>query len=92
MPSFDITVLRVDRDEDPTVVEALYLTVEWPWMPREGEGLDITKDLAQTVESVGYGLDGHPTVFIGRVVLDDLQAAQLRKVGWRTTTVRSDRA
>jgi len=37
----------------------------------------------QTVESVGYNLDGHPTVFVGRVVLDDLQAAQLRKAGWR---------
>ena len=92
MPSFDITVLRVDRQENPTVVEALFLTVDWPVMPREGEGLDITEDLAQTVESVGYNLDGHPTVFIGRVVLDDLQAAQLRKVGWRTTIVRSDRA
>jgi len=92
MPSFDITCLRVDRDENPTVIEALFLTVSWPVMPREGEGVDVTEDLAQAVESVGYGLDGHPTVFIGRVVLDDLQAAQLRKVGWRTTIVRSDRA
>ena len=92
MPLFDITFLRVDRDKNPTAMEALFLTVEWPVMPREGEGVDVTEDLAQAVESVGYGLDGHPTVFIGRVVLDDLQAAQLRKVGWRTTTVRSDRA
>lgn len=86
MPVFEIAVRRVDRDQRPTVVEALFLTVDWPVMPREGEGLDISEGLdPQTVESVGYDLDGHPTVFVGRVVLDDLEMQLLRKAGWRVT-------
>ena len=53
-------------------------------MPREGEAAEILEDFeAQTVESVGYGIDGHPLVHLGRVVLDDLQVKQLRKMGWR---------
>lgn len=88
MPTLDITFVRVDRDENPTVIEALFLTVEWPVMPREGEGVEIIEDLeAQTVESVGYGVDGHPLVHLGRAVLDDLQVAQLRKTGWRVVPV-----
>jgi DNA polymerase elongation subunit (family B) len=84
MPLFDIAFMRVDRDEDPTVVEGYSRTVDWPVLPREAEGLDISAELDPvTVESVGYDFDGHPTVFVGRVVLDDLQAAQLRKLGWR---------
>ena len=36
------------------------------------------------MESVGYEVDGEsPLVHLGRVVLDDLQVAQLRKAGWR---------
>ena len=38
---------------------------------------------AQTVESVGYGVDGDPLVHLGRVVLDDLQVRLLLKSGWR---------
>jgi len=67
---------------------AHYLTVDWPYMPREGEGLDVTADLAMTVDSVGYDLDGHnPTVFVGHVMLDDIQMAELRRRGWRSTTI-----
>ena len=83
MPTFDISFMRVDRDEDPTVVESFARTVEWPFLPREGEGLDIGNDCPVTVESVGYDFNGCPNVFVGRIVLDDLQAAQLRKLGWR---------
>ena len=35
------------------------------------------------MESVGYGVDGHPLVHLGRVVLDNLQVKQLSKMGWR---------
>jgi len=83
MPTFDISLMRVDRDQDPTIVEGFFRTVEWPALPCEGEGLDLGNDCPVTIESVGYNFDGHPTVFVGRVVLDDLQAAQLRKLGWR---------
>ena len=84
MPTFDITFMRVDRDEDPTIVEGFFRTVDWPVLPREGEGLDIGAELgAVTVESVGFDFEGYPNVVVGRVVLDDLQAAQLRKRGWR---------
>lgn len=86
MPVFEIAMRRVDRGQRPTVVEALFLTVDWPVMPRDGESLDISEGLdPQTVESVGYDLDGHPTVFVGRVVLDDLEMQLLRKAGWRVT-------
>jgi len=48
------------------------------------EGVEILADVeAPTVESVGYGVDGYPLVDLRRVVLDDLQVAQLRKAGWR---------
>jgi hypothetical protein len=84
MSTFDISFMRVDRDQDPTMVEAFFRTVDWPLLPRDGEGLDLGADLDPvTVESVGYDIDGYPNVFVGRVVLDDLQAAQLRKLGWR---------
>ena len=83
MPAFSISFMRVDRDQDPTVVERFLRTVDWPALPREGEGLDLGNDSSVPVESIGYGFDGQPTVFVGRVVLDDLQAAQLRKRGWR---------
>ena len=83
MLAFNISFMRVDRDQDPTTVESFFRTVEWPFLPREGEGLDIGAELDPvTIESVGFGFDGHPNVFAGRVVLDDLQAAQLRKLGW----------
>jgi hypothetical protein len=88
VPTLDITFLRVDRDQKPTVVEALFLTVDWPVMPRESEGVEIIEDLeAQIVESVGYRVDGHPLVHLGRAVLDDLQVAQLRKAGWRVVPI-----
>lgn len=84
MTVFDISFMRVDRDDDPTIVEGLFRTVDWPTVPREGEGLEIGAGLDPvTVESVGYDVDGYPNVFVGRIVLDDLQAAQLRKLGWR---------
>ena len=54
MPIFDISFMRVDRDEDPTIVEALFRTVDWPALPREGEGLGISPKLdPATVESDG---------------------------------------
>lgn len=85
---FALSLIRVDRDDSPTVMEALFLTVDWPFLPREGEGVEILEDYeAQTVESVGYGVDGSPLVHLGRVVLDDLQVKQLRKMGWRAETV-----
>ena len=84
MPLLDISLLRVDRDENPTAMEALFRTVDWSVIPREGEGVEILEDFeAQTVESVRYGVDGYPLVDLGRVVMDDLQVAQLRKAGWR---------
>ena len=92
VPTFDFALLRVDRGEDPTVVECLFRTAEWLVIPREGEGVDIADDFeAQVVESVGYNLDGYATVVVGRVVLDDLQAAQLRKAGWRVSRLRDRR-
>jgi hypothetical protein len=88
MPAFLITLLRVDRDHNPTAMEVLSRTVDWPVVPRESEGVEVTEGLdAQTVESVGYDLDGMPGVHLGRVVLDDLEVAQLRKVGWRVAQV-----
>ncbi|HET6497055.1 MAG TPA: hypothetical protein VFH61_17025 [Thermoleophilia bacterium] len=84
MPIFDISFMRVDRDQDPTIIEALFRTVDWPALPREGQGLEISPELEPvTVESVGYGFDGYANVLVGRIVLDDLQAAGLRKLGWR---------
>ena len=66
------------------MVEVFFRTVEWPVLPREGDGLEISPEHdSATVESVGYGFDGYPNVLVGRIVLDDLQAAQLRKLGWR---------
>ena len=92
MPAFDIVLLRADRDENPTVMEALFRTVDWPFIPRAGEGVEIAEGFeAQTVESVGYGADGDPLVHLGRVVLDDLQLAQLRKVGWRVNPLAGSR-
>jgi len=44
MPTFQISFMRVDRDEDPTVVRSFFRTVEWPALPREGEGLDLGND------------------------------------------------
>jgi hypothetical protein len=86
MPVFDITLLRIDCDASPTVIEALFKTVDWPFLPREGEGVEIFEDFeAQTVDSVGQGADGSALVHLGRGVLDDLQVAQLRKAGWRAT-------
>jgi hypothetical protein len=58
----------------------------WPFLPREGEGVEILEDCdAQVVDSVGYGADGSALVHLGRVVLDDLQVKQLRRRGgeWR---------
>ena len=84
MPSFDISILGVDRDENPAAMKALFRTVDWPFLPREGEGVEILEDFeAQIVESIGYRLDGYPHVHLGRVVLDDLQVKQLRKMGLR---------
>jgi DNA polymerase elongation subunit (family B) len=92
MPFFDIAFMRVDRDEDPTVVEGYSRAVDWPVLPRETEGLDLSTELDPvTVESVGYDFDGYATVFVGRVVLDDLQAAQHRKLGWRVSPMPSSR-
>jgi hypothetical protein len=30
MPLFDISLLRVDCDENPTAMDALFRTVDWP--------------------------------------------------------------
>ena len=91
MPAFDITFMSVDRDEGPTVVESFLRTVDWPALPREGEVIDLGNDLPVPVESVGYGFEGQSSVFVGHVVLDDLQAAQLRKLGWSVTALPFDR-
>jgi hypothetical protein len=53
--------MRVDRDEDPTVVEGLFRTVDWPTLPREGEGIGLGNDCPVTVESVGYDFNAAPT-------------------------------
>jgi len=83
MPTFQISFMRVDRDQAPTLVDSFFRTVDWPALPREGEGIDLGNDCPVTIESVGYDVNGYPNVFMGRVVPDDLQAAQLRKLGWR---------
>lgn len=84
MPTFDITFLRVGRDEHPTLVEDFFPTVDWPVLARADEGFDISEELdAVTVERVGFDFDGYPTEVLGRVVLDDLPVARLRKPGWR---------
>ena len=57
--------MRIDRDEYPTIVEAFFRTVDWPFLPREGDGLDFGNDCPVTIESVGYGFDGYPNVFMG---------------------------
>jgi hypothetical protein len=44
MPVLSLSLLRVDRDESPTVMEVLFLTVDWPFLPREGEGVEILDD------------------------------------------------
>ena len=87
MPTFQISFMRVDRDQASTLVERFFRTVDWPALPREGEGLDLGNDCPVTIESVGYDFNGYPNVFTGRVVLDDLQAAQLRKLGWRVESL-----
>ena len=40
----DRAFLRVDRDDAPTVLEVLFLMVDWPFLPREGEGVEILED------------------------------------------------
>jgi hypothetical protein len=85
MPAFSISFMRVDRDEDPTIVESFTRAVDWPLLPREGEGLDLSEEASATVESVGYDIDGYPNVFLGRLVLDDLQVTQLRRLEWRVS-------
>jgi hypothetical protein len=88
MTRFALSLLRSDRPEAPTVLEAFFLTVDWSFLPREGEGVEILEDYeAQMVDSVGYGADGSPLVHLGRVVLDDLQVKQLRKMGWHPAAV-----
>ena len=72
VPVFDIALFRIDRSTDDA--DALFLRVDWPCLPHEGEDLD-----APAVESAGYDLDGYPLVNVGRVVLDDFQVAQMRK-------------
>jgi hypothetical protein len=78
------TMLRVDRDKSPSAIDVLSRAVDWPVVPREGESVEISPGQnVQTVESVGYDLDGLPSVHLGRVVFDDLEMLQLRKAGWR---------
>ena len=73
--------MRLDREEDPTVAKAFLHSVDWPSLPRVGEGHDIGRNNPQTIESVGHDFDGDVNVFLGSIMLDDLQAAQLRKPG-----------
>ena len=80
---FHMSFMRVDRDEQPAVVESFHRTVDWSLLPRVEEAVDLGNNYPVPVESVGYDFDGYPNVFMGRIVLDDLQAAQLRKLGWR---------
>jgi len=87
MPAFDISFMRVDRDEDPTTVEGFFRTVDWSALPHEGEGVDLGNNYPAIVETVGYDFDGYPNLFMGRIVLDDLQAVQLRRLGWRVVAL-----
>lgn len=71
----------------------MHLTVDWPYLPREGESISLDDDLEPAiVESVGYGPDGYPCVSLGRIHLDELQMAKLRKTGWRMTPIPRDLA
>ena len=84
MPVFDLTFMRVDRAESPTVVEGFSRRVNWPFLPRERESVEIgNPNYLPEAEMVSYDAEGYPTVYLGRLVLDDLEAAQLRKLGWR---------
>ena len=66
-PADKLGRLPLSGGHAPTVVEALFRTVEWPVIPREGESVEIAGTLeAQTVDSVGYGPDGYTTVVVGR--------------------------
>jgi hypothetical protein len=66
MPTFEISFMRVDRNDEPTVVEAFSRTVDWLVLPREGEALDIGEGIDPvTVESVGYSIHGYPNVCEG---------------------------
>jgi len=65
MPAFDISCIRVDRDEQPTVVESFHRTVDRSLLPREGEAVDLGNNYPVPVESVGYDLDGDANVFMG---------------------------
>ena len=65
----------------------LYLrSVARPLVPREGEAVYPGSDVSAPVFSVGYSFDGEPGGVLGRLVLTDLQAAQLKKAGWRVET------
>ena len=90
MASFAFSFMRVDRDEHPTVVEMYFREVDWPCVPREGEAVDLGIDLSVPVFTVGYDFEGRPGVVLGRVVLSDLQALQLKKVGWRVEPLPPD--
>jgi hypothetical protein len=58
MSTLDIAIMRVDRANDPTVIGGSFRTVEWPFVPREGESIDLGHDYPLTVESVGNGFNG----------------------------------
>ena len=75
--TFHLSFMRIDRDEQPTVVESFHRTVDWSLLPRVEEAVDLGNNYPVPVESVGYDFDGAANVFMGRIVLDDLQAAQL---------------
>jgi len=75
-PAFNLSLLRVNR-ACPTLFE-LRRTVDWPIVPRAGEGVDIT-DLVQEVESRRYSIDGSVLVILSRVAPDDLGVKQLER-------------
>ena len=49
MPAFLISFMSMAPDCQG--MDAMHLTVDWPFLPREGDGLDIAKDMdSPTVE------------------------------------------
>jgi hypothetical protein len=41
MAIFDISFMRVDGDNDPTVIEGFFRTAGWAALTRDGVGLDM---------------------------------------------------
>jgi hypothetical protein len=75
-----MSLLPVDRDWSPAIMEALFFRVDWPLPPREGEGVEILEDFESQTVGSGSGSDGGSLlVHLGRIVHDNLQVKLVRR-------------